>query len=378
MDEQVLYELKYRLNLRTGEESAGYPISYPATMPISISDEDISMKDYTEEEIEAPAAASDAPQHHTSNLLRQRLRESMDEGNAAVGDEDKVEEPMSETTNGNSISLIRTILEPESRGYMLGAARSGKQKHCASEEELGLGPTADSSPRTHTAFGKLNDKNVIIHNHFYNIIAGPGLGYGFDDPGAMRAPESLKNSDRRLRLFECVKKTLNYLLVLGFAYVAVRQVTRDIGVEYQRLVIRENFQKEQCMEEYYVNRCDEYGQLPALKDECLEWRICMSEGNTNHIRSVFYSELAMRVVGRLINETLDSIGGMNRLFLLVALSMWYLVNFACGYMRGNHDHDRDHDQNHHGHVDDNNDVSSGESHALQLLRHPHDSHDGLH
>lgn len=369
MDDEVLYELTHKLNLRTSEDNTGHPIPYPATMSVSVSDEDISMKDYTEEEIDGLAAVGAAAQHHTSSTLRERRRKSTEEGTAAVRDEneDVDEEPGSETANGNSISLIRTILAPETQGYMLGAARSGNQRRDASEDEPGEGVVADSSPQTHTTIGKLNDKNVIIHNHFYNIIAGPGPGYGLDDPQALWAHENLEDSDRRLRLFEYVKKTLNYSLLLGFAYLAVRQVTRDIGVEYQRLMIRENLQKEQCVEEYYVNRCDEYGQLPALKDECLEWRICMSEGNTNHIRTVFYSELAMQVVGRLINETLDSIGGMNRLFLLVALSVWYLVNFACGYMRGNHDHDHPHN---HDHRDDIRSASFGDSRALQLLRHP--------
>lgn len=329
LDDQVLFDLTNKLRLDANDEYAQCRRSQLTTVSGSISDEDVSMKDYTEDEIEnveAPGYYSNAPMECTDNTIKQRRRDPTNR-KQKTDDEEAVED----SPEGKPISLIRSIFEPETQGYMLGVSHSNHKNSC---EKVSSEQVADAnSPSLDTVYGKFNDRNVIIHNHFYNIVAAPGFEQEY---GHSAGNGHLEDRNRNLQLFEHFKRTLNYSIILAICYLAVRQISRDIAFEYHRLSIRENIQKDQCVEEYYINRCDEYGQLPALKNECLEWKICMNEGNTNHIRSVFYSELAMQVVGRLINESLNNIGGMNRVFLLVALSLWYLVNFACGYMRGTH------------------------------------------
>jgi hypothetical protein len=90
----------------------------------------------------------------------------------------------------------------------------------------------------------------------------------------------------------------------------------------------------------------------------LEWEICFNGGNTNQFRSMFYSELFIHVSSRLLDETLSNIGNMNKAFLMTCLLMWYIGNFACGYVKGiNERHGelgrfQDGDESHHkmGHV----------------------------
>lgn len=184
---------------------------------------------------------------------------------------------------------------------------------------------------TEILYKKLNDRNLIIHNHFYNIIAPNNNGNHEDDsylPEQIDSEENNNFNDKNeenynIRIFENIKIIINYSIIVSFTLFLVLRISKDIGIEYNKLVIREKFEQEQCMNEYYTNKCDEYGQLPALKRECLEWKICFSSGNSIHLKSIFYSELCMQVIGRLVNEMLNNIGGKNKVVLIVTIFIWY-------------------------------------------------------
>lgn len=355
LDDQILDDWNHKLTINTNEESYRHVINQNRDLSMddssnhNISDEDISMRDYTEEE----EYEQEIPINLQDNLkvsdtldqniqLRQRHFKSINDENELHTNTDGIK--LEKDKNIQSKSLIPTILQPETQGYLLGKLRSQKQEELEGHEngvdhvdETINDDTAKLNPTipTRTIYGKLDDKNVIIHNHFYNIIP-PNYDIGDSSVDSCQNCRywTENNQNNHIRIFENIKRSINYSILILLGYIAITQISKDISLEYQKLIIREEFEREQCMNDYEVNRCDEYGQLPELKNECLEWKICFSSGNTHQFKSVFYSELVMQVIGRLINETLDNIGGINRIFLLCCLTIWYFGNFLCGYVKG--------------------------------------------
>ena len=321
-------------------------------------DDDISMRDYTEEDLVANFEAEEK--------------------------DDKTEGEINTTgtTLATPTSLIRKVFSPEQQGYALGCATieqqdigKEEQERCVDDhkEEVRtayegvVAPTATA----HTSSMSRHDegKTIIINNYFIsagrrdygeNISEGLEFDAVRNDYDDDYEHECLRDHNRFnfVFLFETLKRSINYSIILVVGYLIFRKVDEDLRLEYAKLNIRDEYHRRQCFNEYNVNKCAEYGQLPALKQECLEWEICFNGGNTNQFRSMFYSELFIHVSSRLLDETLSNIGNMNKAFLMTCLLMWYIGNFACGYVKGiNERHGelgrfQDGDESHHkmGHV----------------------------
>ncbi|KAG0675742.1 hypothetical protein C6P40_001583 [Pichia californica] len=342
---------------------------------MNLSDGDITMKDYTEDELEMPL---NLQQQFENNDIK------VDHENNSQNYDSVEDDKQQKIIRGKSKSLIRTLLQPEEQGYLFGVMLLPERKtHNNSinyedsepeitENRISLRYDQENKNRSElinndaihpikTISGKHDDRNIIIHNHYYNIITPNHHEFNDtyipDDNYYQNSDKGKKNNTEYGRIdqeyyrrstfvFENLKNVINYSILISLVTIIILRLHKDIGIEYNNLIIRERFQQEQCMNEYYENRCDINGQLPALKDDCLEWKICFSSGNTAHFKKVFYSELCMRVIGRLINETLNNIGGRNKMFLVIVLVVWYIGNFMYGYARSQERNKEIHYHNH--------------------------------
>lgn len=351
--DQVLNDLTTKLRLNTFDN---YDYN-------NISDEDIVMKDYSDDEMEEYSNnricntktgfnENDINLKQRNNHLKENAKsEQPNNLNSTENEEVKIS---SETPYHESKSLIRTFFKPELQGYMYGINRNHKEDFDADDdknegnlyeffESNNINKADNNISSTEILYKKLHDRNLIIHNHFYNIIASNNNEKSEDNNYLSDHPDFEENLDfydqnenYNIRIFENIKIIINYSIIVSFSLFLILRIIKDIGIEYNKLVIREKFEQDQCMNEYYTNKCDEYGQLPALKRECLEWKICFSSGNSIHLKRIFYSELFVQVIGRLVNEMLNNIGGKNKVVLIIIIFIWYFGNFLCGYVRSQH------------------------------------------
>lgn len=277
------------LNLERDTESA-MEVDWEEERSIS----DVSMPDYTQEE-----EASDVE----GKVTIEEAKEEDAEGSEASFQTD-------------AKALVQAILQPESQGYKVA-------RHQADTEVI-----------------RPNEGPVVIHNHYYNnVFAYPGGGHQDRTETVMHDQDlnletvNVPAYDARLRTLNVVKQTLNYSIGIFFLGILFRNVASDIRNEYAKLNHIKMLKIDQCKREYFVNKCDEYGQLPALKDLCLEWSLCFSD-EFHPEDTTFYTQLAFQVVGALINGFLDKVGNLNKVFLVALVAVWYGGNFLCGYYKG--------------------------------------------
>ncbi|GMM27328.1 hypothetical protein DAMA08_000440 [Martiniozyma asiatica (nom. inval.)] len=223
------------------------------------------------------------------------------------------------------------------------------------------GPGADKI-REHS--GK---DQYVIHNHFYQNIFGypekrvrgqikmplsldwQGQGQEQEQAEQEQAEEEQENEQFQFYNFEqdyttepnnviimlnLMKSSINYTCCLIIMFFIFRNFSSDLQQEYERLLHFHSLKVDQCQREYWINKCDDphYAQLPALKDQCLEWSICFSDEFLSE-SGVNYTELGVKLIGRLINEFLETIDNMNKLILLAFILVWYLGNALVEYYK---------------------------------------------
>lgn len=312
-----------------------YKLSLDANCKTSITidneeeeDDDISMRDYTDEDI--------IPTHNQHEDYGMHYRCSNDRVDNEIQEQND-----NEDNKASNKFNFGNILSPESQGYALSQVINGKSngdKDIIRKEDLKM----------------FDDKNIVIHNHFYNINTGDGITRRYnssnhqmitnnehnkneyDDDYEYNADDIKNEVSHRnnITIFEQLKKSINYSIILIIGYHVLQTIREDFRIEYDKLNVRLELQKDQCFREYTLNKCSEYGQLPALKEECLEWEICFNNGQSNQYKSMIYSELIFHVISRVLNNTLNNIGGMNKIYLLGCLLIWYMGNFMFGYFKG--------------------------------------------
>lgn len=359
MDEQIIHDLDAKLKFI--ETDPTFDVNMMDT--IEYNDDDVSMHDYTEDYSYAEEQSNGIRNRKETGKNKQLSPNKIDtvKMDEPVGDLSASPDYDTNHTGNNSKehsntmqspSLIQKILQPETQGYEFALFRSKQsvskgEQHDEEEEDneehqeaqlKQYNPYETSKAISSSGNEKQKYENIIIHNHFYNIVhpgmnSDPALNF-VEDKFIDEIEDNAQVGVRNIQTFENVKKAINYSMIILFGYIIIRQLSVDISQEYQKLQIREMYERDQCRHEYDINNCDEYGQLPALKNECLEWKICFSEGSTDQLTSIFYSELAIRVLSKIINESLESIGMINRVFLVGALIIWYMGNFLCGYVKG--------------------------------------------
>ncbi|MDF2700676.1 MAG: uncharacterized protein K0Q49_2239 [Haloplasmataceae bacterium] len=327
-DEQILFDLSSKLTLSNDQ-----------FLNNNISDEDISMKDYTEDEIT----------YEEHDNLRQRRNFKNEEIKKEItfnNQKQNTEEEFDDDKKFESKSIFQRFLQPEDEGYLLGRHQRDQEvknvNNDVEESEKHLTVKEGSnklSEESSTVYHRMfNDKNIIIHNHFYNFVGNPYHPENFlneeENDISYSNNYNSTNNNKSLAMIETFKKTLNYSIILFIGYFIIKQIYQDISIEFEQMNIRQEIHRDQCLREYEINKCDEYGQLPALKEECLEWKVCINKGLSSYLDNITLSELSLSIISRIINESLNKIGHLNKLFILSIVLIWYLGNFICGYYKG--------------------------------------------
>lgn len=238
-------------------------------------------------------------------------------------------EELEQSFQSDAKALVQAIFKPESQGFKL----------------------ATQSATTGNDLLKSNDEKFIVHNHYYNNIftypQDSNIGRleahkDMIDPDQENQFNNDQNKpslhsvtpDQTFMILNLIKQTLNYSIGLFFVGLLFKNLKSDVLNEYNKLEHIKNLKIDQCKREYFINKCDEYGQLPALKDLCLEWSLCFSD-EFHPDDTTFYTELVFKVIGSLINGFLEKFGNLNKIFLVTLLLVWYVGNFICGYYKGN-------------------------------------------
>ncbi|AWU76965.1 uncharacterized protein C5L36_0C08770 [Pichia kudriavzevii] len=287
----------------------------PMDIDDDVDDDDIEMRDYDDS--------------FDKSLLRRRVvnpvEDTVGDGEEEMHLEDEIDSE-SAMTSGRRMAGALALLQPENHGYLVGKSVSGRANR---EEDVGT-PSKERSLQTLTQ-GLGDGRKIVIHNHFYNSNQ-------HEEPWPTGDNINI-NSMRfgKVELFELLKRSINYSLLVWIAYLVLIQIRQDIMEEYRKMEIRNSFMREQCLQEYIVNRCEEYGQLPALKEECLQWEVCYHGGVNDIHREPPVLEIAVHVLGRTIESGLSRLGGLNKLLVLVCVCAWYMGNFALGYMKATRD-----------------------------------------
>lgn len=337
LENDILTDLTTKLRINSDDH-----IFNVHPLPEEIFDEDISMHDYIESECETNETEKLWPEEPVETSTEQVFEEDTSKDDPKSG------------------SIIQTIFHPESRGFILGKAQRKDQKlqeipsgsGCKLGEMNDMGVSGKDPMKvdeecevidgyysnrngypignTQSCFRRTGDKSIIIHNHFYNFASPIDQQ---DNDTYEDVDAAVQHQSGAIR-FRTIRNMLNYSLLLTIAVFALRRILLDVQQEFGKIKIREDFNKDQCFQEYTMNKCDEYGQLPALKEECLEWKACYSEGENKYFRSAILSEIFLGVFSRMIDQTLNNIGNVNKIFIILGFLVWYVGNFLCGYMRG--------------------------------------------
>lgn len=249
----------------------------------------------------------------------------------------KEQDESDQTFQSDAKALVKAIFQPESQGFKV-----------ATQSNLDVDAMK-------------SNQNYVVHNHYYNnVFTYPQQGsmssridnnmddqeihyedqdiiYN-DQPYSLLPPPSPSGlsitPDQTLMMLNLIKQTLNYSIGIFFIGLLFKNLKSDVLNEYNKLEHIKNLKIDQCKKEYFINKCDEYGQLPALKDLCLEWSLCFSD-EFHPDDTTFYTELVFKVIGSLINGFLEKFGNLNKAFLVTLLLVWYFGNFICGYYKGN-------------------------------------------
>lgn len=296
LDDQVIFDLRSKLRLDTNTFDEGNAFGYSG----GIEDEDIIMKDYTEDDVilidEKEELVGDK-----QDTIQTMIQVAEGEGEEK---EEKEEDAKMER------SIIPRIFRPQDEGFHLGKVNALQAQ--------------DDNELVQSYEGMIGDKPVVIHNHYYHINNEK------EDTEEIHTDAVNKN----LIIIKGFKDILNYSIILSISYFVIVQIWKDIRNEYREFEINREIMKGQCLIDYTNNKCDIYGQLPALKEECLNWLICINEGNSGYLKNLKKSQLGVSIIGKLTNELLDKISNLNKLFILGVLVIWYSGNFAYGYVKG--------------------------------------------
>lgn len=297
-------------------------------------DSDVDMDDYV---------VIDQQEKEPAEMERQSEEAAKKE--AENSDTSDINEAADSSFQTDAKALVHALLSPESQGFKL-------------------------ATKSNSEVLQSKQGNYIIHNHYYNnVFAYPGqVGNSFDVQNRISDEDYEKNEnkaagldlnenephnsqiyqqhssssqkDNTFLVLNLLKSSLNYGILVFFILLLFKNIKSDIRNEYNKLEQIKNLKIDQCKMDYFKNKCDEYGQLPALKELCLNWSLCFSD-EFHPDDTTFYTELAFKVIGALINGFLENIGNLNKLFLASLVFIWYFGNFLCGYYKGNNSaHDR--------------------------------------
>ncbi|GME81971.1 unnamed protein product [Ambrosiozyma monospora] len=145
--------------------------------------------------------------------------------------------------------------------------------------------------------------------------------------------------------------TFATLYIIKITYAIIQVIRKDIDYQIENEANDVLFEIEMCRNNYVANNCQPGQALPALMEQCSEWKNCMTRDPYSRIA---YSSLGANILGSLFNALFEPIGFKSFLFLIAFAVACYLVNFSCGFVRA---------KSYYGLVD-NNDRSPGSQLAL--------------
>ncbi|KAF3939732.1 hypothetical protein ABW19_dt0208071 [Dactylella cylindrospora] len=119
-------------------------------------------------------------------------------------------------------------------------------------------------------------------------------------------------------------------LVAFLVFVFVRTIFRDVQRKVQVYAAEAQIEVQECHRKWLTNRCDPESIVPAIEQQCKEWRICADR----EPESIGWSKVSAETLAEVLDGFVERVSYKSMVFVLVLIfGCVFLTNFAFGFFR---------------------------------------------
>ncbi|CAI4053032.1 hypothetical protein SUVZ_15G1890 [Saccharomyces uvarum] len=189
------------------------------------------------------------------------------------------------------------------------------------------------------------------HNYFYSDKEGMktysltkpndnGIDDFYDRNEAFKlpkpwSPNSHPTSRASYALMSYLQLFLNAIttiVILSFILSFILTLQKDLKSTWEQRKHELQYESESCQEQYITNRCNQTPGLPALDQQCAEWKQCMNRNNDIFFRA--RTTLSAQLFGDIINSFIDPLNWKTLFVIFCGIITWcFSSNFLLGFVR---------------------------------------------